>query len=96
MTGIEQRAATANLFCMRPLLSRLALTVATVMVGGCSMTPAQPAKPPPLIAPETQLTPQEALPAETRELDQPPLIAPPPAYGNKVVMARAGGPSNFY
>lgn len=44
----------------------------------------QPAKPPPPAEPRTRLE-------QPGDEDQPKLIAPPPAYGNKVVMAKAGG-----
>lgn len=45
----------------------------------------EPAKPPPPAEPRTRLE----VPDEEQE---PKLIAPPPAYGNKVVMAKAVAP----
>lgn len=58
------------------------LSVAALLVacgGGAVRPPAAPPKP---VDPETRVEP--------RREDDPRLIAPPPAYGNKVVMARAG------
>ncbi|HVJ15420.1 MAG TPA: hypothetical protein VM686_08265 [Polyangiaceae bacterium] len=43
------------------------------------------------MAPETRVVPRQPL-----KRDVPPLIAPPPAYGNKIVMASAGGPPTTY
>ena len=58
-------------------------------LSGCGSAGAsQPAKPPPRL----QKSRSQATPKQQRE--QPPqLVAPPPAYGNKVVMARGVGTS---
>jgi hypothetical protein len=58
------------------ILSFAALAVACG--GGALNEP----KAPPLVDPETR--------AQPRQKDDPRLIAPPPAYGNKVVMAGVG------
>jgi hypothetical protein len=50
-------------------------------VSACASQPAPPAKPPPVDA-ETQLTPRRR-----EKYDPPRIVAPPPAYGNKIVMA---------
>jgi hypothetical protein len=53
-----------------------------------SASSSQPAKPPPRL----QKSRSQATPKQNSE--QPPaLVAPPPAYGNKVVMARGSEPS---
>lgn len=41
--------------------------------------------PPPVVDPQTRATPRT-------EIEPPNLIAPPPAYGNKIVMAGGSGP----
>jgi hypothetical protein len=48
----------------------------------CSNVTQVPAKAPPPIDPETRVVPQ-------KEEERPRLIAPPPAYGNRVVLATA-------
>ena len=52
-------------------------------VSACASQPVAPAKPPPSNA-ETQLTPR---PRDKAQDPPPRIIAPPPAYGNKIVMA---------
>jgi len=48
-----------------------------------------PAKAPPPVDPETRVVPE-------KEEERPRLIAPPPAYGNRVVLAQAGkGPEKL-
>jgi hypothetical protein len=47
----------------------------------CASNPAPPPKPP-LVDAETQLTTPRRKP-----YDPPRIVAPPPAYGNKIVMA---------
>lgn len=57
---------------------------ALLVLAGCgSATTSQPAQPPPrLQKSRSQATPKH-------EAEQPPeLVAPPPAYGNKIVLAR--------
>ncbi|HEX9621949.1 MAG TPA: hypothetical protein VF989_17505 [Polyangiaceae bacterium] len=65
-------------------ISRLAVC-ALVLCACASQRPSTPIKLPP--APESH---SEA--PELRQEEAPPLIAPPPAYGNKVVMARGSAP----
>jgi len=55
---------------------------AAALLLGCGQSSVQPAKPPQADV-ETRATPQK----QPREL--PRLIAPPPKYGNKIVMAQA-------
>lgn len=58
-----------------------ALAVAAWLTGcGGAVTPRPVAPLPPQMQPRTEVTPQQR---------RPKLIAPPPAYGNKIVMARA-------
>jgi hypothetical protein len=56
---------------------------AAALLLGCSQSTLRPSKPAPQAEIETRLTPHKQL----REL--PRLIAPPPKYGNKIVMAQA-------
>lgn len=58
----------------------LAAGVATACGGGAIPRPAEP--PPPVSEPRTRVD-------RAPETETPKLIAPPPAYGNKVVMAKA-------
>jgi glucose/arabinose dehydrogenase len=69
---------------MRPLFSSLSAALVAVTLMGCGARSAQPAKPPPPVNPETRVNPERK-----EQQEQPPLIAPPPAYGNKIVMAAA-------
>ena len=56
---------------------------------GCAGAPPQPVKPRP-IDPETRLD------RPRRHLDElPPIQAPPPAYGNKIVMADRAEPTHL-
>jgi hypothetical protein len=57
--------------------------VAAALLLGCGQSSIRPSKPAPQADIETRLTPHKQL----REL--PRLIAPPPKYGNKIVMAQA-------
>lgn len=60
---------------------------ATAFAVGCGGGMKPPAKTPPRpVDPQTQVTPRQ-------ELQPPRLIAPPPAYGNKIVMAGGSGPA---
>jgi hypothetical protein len=55
----------------------------------CSNVTQVPAKAPPPVDPETRVVPE-------KEEERPRLIAPPPAYGNRVVLAKAKRqPSTF-
>jgi hypothetical protein len=56
------------------------LGIAALAVMGCSGSAQQPAKPPPRL-------PEKETRAPARPEPPPRLIAPPPAYGNKIVMA---------
>ena len=58
------------------------LSVAALLVGCGSGAMRAPETPPKPVDPETRVQP--------RHKDEPRLIAPPPAYGNKVVMASVG------
>jgi hypothetical protein len=60
--------------------------LAFLLAAGCGGSGAiQPAAPPPRITPPSTEIETERPPTET----PPELIAPPPAYGNRVVLARA-------
>jgi len=67
------RALSAFGFCL----------AATALLLGCGQSSLRPTKPAPQADIETRVTP----PKQLREL--PRLIAPPPKYGNKIVMAQA-------
>jgi hypothetical protein len=73
---------------MRPLFSSLSATLVAFALSGCVASSGQPAKPPPPVNPETRVTPERS--------ERPTLIAPPPAYGNKIVMAAAESPRQTY
>lgn len=65
---------------------RPALFLAAIVVAGCGGAAVSPARPPAPVGEESTRT--------KNRLPPPKLIAPPPAYGNKIVMAgvaRAGG-----
>jgi hypothetical protein len=68
------RALKALVFCLA--------TVALSPVIACGPSALPPAKPAPQADIETRVTPLK----QPREL--PRLLAPPPAYGNKIVMAQ--------
>lgn len=59
---------------------------ATALLLGCGQSSLNAPKPAPQADIETRAAPQK----QPREL--PRLIAPPPKYGNKIVMARASAP----
>jgi hypothetical protein len=69
---------------LRTLAAALLVLSAT---SACASQPAPPAKPP-LVDAETQLTPRR----RDKPYDPPRIVAPPPAYGNKIVMA--GSPAS--
>jgi hypothetical protein len=64
--------------------------VLTALLVGCAGARPTPAKPPAVEA-ETRLDPMR------RPLREEPLkiLAPPPAYGNKIVMADSARPADF-
>jgi hypothetical protein len=65
------------------LLTRIVVLSFAALLGGCGSGAVRaPETPPAPVDPETRVQP--------RQKDAPRLIAPPPAYGNKVVMASAG------
>jgi len=64
----------------------LGFCVAAALLLGCGQNSLKPPKPAPQAEAETRATPQK----QPREL--PRLIAPPPKYGNKIVMAQASAP----
>lgn len=59
----------------------VALMLVSALAWGCATTTPPAPKPPPPAEPRTRVDQPEP-----RE-EQPKLIAPPPAYGNKVVLA---------
>ena len=61
---------------------------AAALLVGCGQGALRPAKPSVQPDIETRAAPVKPL------RDMPRLIAPPPAYGNKIVMARADGDSS--
>jgi hypothetical protein len=66
-----------------PVLSSLGFYLAAAaLLAGCGQGALRAARPVPQADIETRVTPQKP----PREL--PRLIAPPPAYGNKIVMAQ--------
>jgi hypothetical protein len=68
---------------VRRFIANVVLVSLGALVGGCGSGAVRPAEGPPKpVDPETRVQP--------RQKDAPRLIAPPPAYGNKVVMASAG------
>ena len=69
----------------------LFLSVGFFAVAGCAARAAPPPSTPrdPAELPQTEVAPREREPA-------PKLLAPPPAYGNKIVMARARTPANRF
>ena len=65
---------------MARLRTAFAISLSALAIVGCgrgSLVPAKPAEP----EVETRIVPQK------QPLDLPRLIAPPPAYGNKIVLA---------
>jgi hypothetical protein len=77
---------------MRHLYSFIAAATATMLLTACGASAPAPVKAPPrAVDVETRAVPSP------RRRDLPPrLIAPPPAYGNKIVMAqRTTTPSVF-
>ena len=81
LVGSETDARFVN---VRRFFSLISLGLA-LAVTGCAGAPPQPAKPRP-IDPETRLE------RPRRHHDElPPIQAPPPAYGNKIVMAERYG-----
>jgi hypothetical protein len=69
---------------VRRLLAFASVALFAAQWVACASAPPRPAKPPP-VDPETRLVPT---PPEKEA--EPRILAPPPAYGNKIVMARAG------
>jgi hypothetical protein len=71
---------------MRHCLTLLAAATAMLLTSACgAAAPANVQAPPRATDVETQVSP-----APRRRDVLPPLVAPPPAYGNKIVMARRG------
>ncbi|HEY3493224.1 MAG TPA: hypothetical protein VGK73_01005 [Polyangiaceae bacterium] len=73
---------------MTRIVARVLFVSFAALVTGCGAGAQRPAEQPdPAHAPQTRVTPrrlQEREPA-------PNLVAPPPAYGNKIVMAAGNG-----
>ena len=73
-----------------PLLLAASLALASNACGG-SAVPVPEGPPPRVVEPSTRVD------STTHELDEPaPLIAPPPAYGNKIVMTAGVCPSDTF
>jgi predicted small lipoprotein YifL len=69
---------------MRHFYSLIAAAAATMVITACGASlPAPVQAPPRSVDVETQVTPGQP----RRDLP-PPLVAPPPGYGNKIVMAQ--------
>jgi hypothetical protein len=69
------------------------LGAVVLSLSGCARVAEPQAKPPPRL-PEKDT---QAIPTEPKVPEEPPpLIAPPPAYGNKVVMAEGPATSEIY
>jgi len=62
----------------------------TALLLGCSQSTLSPPKPVPQADVETRVVPQK------QPRDLPRLLAPPPKYGNKIVMAQATTPACRY
>jgi len=74
---------TSYLGRVRRLVTRILVLSVVALASGCgSGALRSPETPPKPVDPETRVQP--------RQKEAPRLIAPPPAYGNKVVMASAG------
>jgi len=71
------------------LIAAAAATMATTACGASAPAPVQ--APPRSVDVETRATPGP----RRRDLP-PPLVAPPPAYGNKIVMAQRGTTSSVH
>ena len=68
------------------LVQTVCMLLSSALIGACSGHVSAPPKSPPPAASSRSEAPKN------REREAPPLIAPPPAYGNKVVMARGQAP----
>jgi len=74
---------------VRRFFASVTVALFAAQVAGCAASPPAPAKPPP-VDPETRFVP------ERPTKDEPPrILAPPPAYGNKIVMAARTKPASF-
>jgi|SRR6185369_7534394 len=78
----DRRAATLNRVMRNSAALGFCLSAALLL--GCGQSALSTPKPVPQADIETRVVPQK----QPREL--PRLIAPPPKYGNKIVMAQAG------
>jgi hypothetical protein len=64
------------------MLPRFFLAFAALAIAGCgARVSTEPKLPPRAVEPQSEALPRDREP-------QPKLLAPPPAYGNKVVMAK--------
>lgn len=69
---------------VRRVVTRSLFLALAALAGACGSSAVRPPEAPPKpVDPETRVEPR-------RHEQEPRLIAPPPAYGNKVVMASAG------
>jgi hypothetical protein len=77
---------------MRHLYFLIAAATATMLLTACGASAPAPVKAPPrAVDVETRVVPSP------RRRDLPPrLIAPPPAYGNKIVMAQRSTTSSVF
>jgi hypothetical protein len=73
---------------MRPLYSLIAAATATMLTTACGAS-----APAPVQAPSRSVDVETRAQSPRRRDLPPPLVAPPPAYGNKIVMAQRETPS---
>lgn len=78
---------------MRRFIAFAIVALLAAQVAGCASSPPVPAKPPPADV-QTKLRVDETplVPARRDKPEPPRILAPPPAYGNKIVMAEGVKP----
>lgn len=81
---VADSPAVAIFINMRHLYFLIAAATATMLLTACSASAPAPVKAPP----RTVDVETRAVPGPRRRDLPPPLVAPPPAYGNKIVMAQ--------
>lgn len=81
------------LYIMARTLTMLGVLIAIASMAGCASSVVRPAAPP-----AHELAPRTEAPQPEQRKDAPPrLIAPPPAYGNKVVqVAQVAAPTGKF
>ena len=85
----DRRTATLKQVMRKRSALGICLAAAALLLA-CGQGSLNAPKPVPPADVETRATPQKPL------RDLPRLIAPPPAYGNKIVMAQASSPAQRY